>query len=253
MIKNLHLNNIETREKKIVYCFFWAWIQFHIGIINRAKFKSVLLDNKNSIDQIINKFFSVRDRNKSLSDNESKEIKDLIEKVTEAEEDAVYYLEELAKNSDNLKELYKQAQQELYSNNKNNENKTRFVVSEKQNKAENFIDAARYFSVLIALESQLYGAGDRINSVSDTLEKKRAEDGFSSDAEFVSHKIEPQLNTKNSYGEGNWNKEAQLQKNQPLIKLVKRWQEEKKAQTATESEIEEYYDIQESLKRNRLL
>ena len=72
------------------------------------------------------------------------------------------------------------------------------------------------------------------------------------DAEFISHKIESQLDTNNSYGEKNWDKEAQLQKNQPLMKLIEQWQEQKKAQTATESEIEEYYDIQESLKKNCL-
>ena len=35
------------------------------------------------------------------------------------------------------------------------------------------------------------------------------------------------------------------------MKSIEQWQEQKKAQTATESEVEEYYDIQESLKKNR--
>ena len=33
------------------------------------------------------------------------------------------------------------------------------------------------------------------------------------------------------------------------MKLIKQWREEKKGQTATEEEIQEYRDIQESLKR----
>ena len=71
------------------------------------------------------------------------------------------------------------------------------------------------------------------------------------DAKFIGQKIESQLDRNDFYGEGNWDKEAQLQKNQSLMKLIEQWQEQKKAQTNTESEIREYYEIQESLKENR--
>ena len=49
-----------------------------------------------------------------------------------------------------------------------------------------------------------------------------------------------------------WDKAAQLHKNQKLMELIKKWKEEKQGKIATEEEVEEYNDIQESLKRNRL-
>jgi hypothetical protein len=56
---------------------------------------------------------------------------------------------------------------------------------------------------------------------------------------------------KNNFDrEGEWNKEAQLRKNQPLMKLIKQWRESKNAQPATAEEIQEYQEIQEALKRN---
>jgi hypothetical protein len=56
---------------------------------------------------------------------------------------------------------------------------------------------------------------------------------------------------KNNFDrEGEWNKEAQLHKNQPLMKLIKQWRESKNAQPATAEEIQEYQEIQEALKRN---
>lgn len=70
------------------------------------------------------------------------------------------------------------------------------------------------------------------------------------DAEFISHLFESQLNLNSSHSKAFWDKEAQLQKNQPLMKLIKQWQELKNGQPPTESEIQEYQEIQESLKRN---
>ena len=47
-----------------------------------------------------------------------------------------------------------------------------------------------------------------------------------------------------------WDKEAQLRRNQPLMKLIEQWRERNNGQTATEEEIQEYQDIKESLTRN---
>ena len=72
----------------------------------------------------------------------------------------------------------------------------------------------------------------------------------STDAEFISQKLKSELDTCNSHAERHWDKEAQLKKNQPLMKLVKQWQQQKNGKPATEEEIQEYQDIQKSLKRN---
>ena len=69
------------------------------------------------------------------------------------------------------------------------------------------------------------------------------------DAEFISQKLESKLDTHNIHVNENWDKEAQLHKNQPLMKLVKQWQSQKNGKSLTEEEIKEYQDIQESLKR----
>ncbi|MGK7893976.1 MAG: hypothetical protein AB4372_10220 [Xenococcus sp. (in: cyanobacteria)] len=69
------------------------------------------------------------------------------------------------------------------------------------------------------------------------------------DAEFINQKLKYDLEINKSYAKKQWDKEVQLRKNQPLMKLIKQWREEKKGQTATEEEIQEYRDIQESLKR----
>jgi hypothetical protein len=71
------------------------------------------------------------------------------------------------------------------------------------------------------------------------------------DAEFISQKLELELDVNNSHVKEQWDKAAQLHKNQPLMKLIKQWKEQKDGETATEEEIKEYQDIQESLKRNR--
>ena len=71
------------------------------------------------------------------------------------------------------------------------------------------------------------------------------------DAEFISQKLESKLDTHNVHVDENWDKEAQLHKNQPLMKLVRQWQSQKNGKPLTEEEIKEYQDIQESLKRTR--
>jgi hypothetical protein len=78
----------------------------------------------------------------------------------------------------------------------------------------------------------------------------KAIDIDSFDAEFISNKLELESETNNSDRQGEWNKEAQLRKNQPLMKLIKQWRESKNAQPATAEEIQEYQEIQEALKRN---
>lgn len=49
--------------------------------------------------------------------------------------------------------------------------------------------------------------------------------------------------------ERQWDKEEQRRKNQPLMKLIQEWRSQKNSQSATESDKQEYFDIQESLKR----
>ena len=70
-------------------------------------------------------------------------------------------------------------------------------------------------------------------------------------AEFISSLLELISELNNSHVKQQWDKEAQLRKNQPLMKLIKQWREQKNGQTATAEEIQEYQDIQEALKRNR--
>ena len=71
----------------------------------------------------------------------------------------------------------------------------------------------------------------------------------SRDAEFISQKIELESRTNHTPVGEQWDKEAQLRKNQPLMKLIEQWREPKTGQTATAEEIQEYQDIQEALKR----
>lgn len=73
------------------------------------------------------------------------------------------------------------------------------------------------------------------------------------DAEFISHLLESQSDKNSSHSKADWDKEAQLRKNQPLMKLIEQWQKQKNGKPATESEIQEYQEIQESLKRNRFI
>lgn len=70
------------------------------------------------------------------------------------------------------------------------------------------------------------------------------------DAEFIIQKLELESDANNSNAKQNWDEAAQLRKNQPLMELVKKWKEDKLGQVATEEEILEYRNIQESLKRH---
>ena len=71
------------------------------------------------------------------------------------------------------------------------------------------------------------------------------------DAEFINQKLELKSNTNNFHVKQEWDKEAQLRKNQPLMKLIKQWREQKDERSVTAEEIQEYQDIQKALKRNR--
>ena len=71
----------------------------------------------------------------------------------------------------------------------------------------------------------------------------------SKDAEFISQKLELESRTNQAPVGEQWDKEAQLRKNQPLMKLIEQWRAQNNGQTATEKEIQEYQDIQESLIR----
>ena len=72
----------------------------------------------------------------------------------------------------------------------------------------------------------------------------------SRDAEFISQKLELESRTNQASVGEQWDKEAQLRKNKPLMKLIEQWREKNNGQTATEEEIQEYQDIQKSLTRN---
>ncbi len=73
------------------------------------------------------------------------------------------------------------------------------------------------------------------------------------DAEFIIQKLRLISEINNSHSQEQWDKEAQLRQNQPLMKLIKQWREQKNGQPATSEEIQEYQAIQESLKRNRFI
>ena len=59
------------------------------------------------------------------------------------------------------------------------------------------------------------------------------------DAEFINQKLKHDSEINKSHLKKQWDKEAQLRKNQPLMKLIKQWREEQKNQPATEEEIQE--------------
>ncbi len=73
------------------------------------------------------------------------------------------------------------------------------------------------------------------------------------DADFISQKLKLSEGLPNAHSEVQWDKEAQLRQNQPLMKLIKQWREQKNGQPPTSEEIQEYQDIQESLQKNRSL
>jgi hypothetical protein len=49
--------------------------------------------------------------------------------------------------------------------------------------------------------------------------------------------------------EHQWDREEQIRKNQPLMKLIQEWRSPKNSQFATEEDKQEFLEIQESLKR----
>ncbi len=69
------------------------------------------------------------------------------------------------------------------------------------------------------------------------------------DAEFIIQKLELESEKNNSIVEQNWDEAEQLRKNQPLMELIQKWKEENQGKIAAEEEIQEYHNIQESLKR----
>ncbi len=106
------------------------------------------------------------------------------------------------------------------------------------------IDLSRFVALLPDEEK----AENRYKLSLSGLDKAIELDSF--DAEFISKKLELKSGTDNSHLSGEWDKEAQLRQNQPLMKLIKQWREQKNAQPATAEEIQEYQEIQEALKRN---
>ncbi|MGL5943608.1 MAG: hypothetical protein ACRC2S_25230 [Waterburya sp.] len=73
------------------------------------------------------------------------------------------------------------------------------------------------------------------------------------DAKFITQKLELELDVNNSQVEKQWDKAEQLRKNQPLMKLIKQWREENNGKIPTAEETQSYQDIQESLKNNRYI
>lgn len=75
----------------------------------------------------------------------------------------------------------------------------------------------------------------------------------STDAKFITQKLELELDVSNSQVEKQWDKAEQLRKNQPLMKLIKQWREENNGKMPTAEETQAYQDIQQSLKNNRYI
>ena len=73
------------------------------------------------------------------------------------------------------------------------------------------------------------------------------------DAEYIHQQLQLVSDNNNSHVKEQWDKASQLRKNQPLMQLIKQWREQKNGQPATEEEIQEYQEIQESFKRNRFI
>jgi hypothetical protein len=72
------------------------------------------------------------------------------------------------------------------------------------------------------------------------------------DVEFIHQFLYLERNGSSNHEVENkqqWDKEEQLRKNQPLMKLIQEWRAQKNSQLATEEDRKEYQDIQESLKR----
>ncbi len=70
------------------------------------------------------------------------------------------------------------------------------------------------------------------------------------DANFIGKKLDLEPKTNSEFVNTCWNKELQLNKNKPLMSLIKQWQENKMGKTITKEEAQEYRNIQQALKRN---
>ena len=68
------------------------------------------------------------------------------------------------------------------------------------------------------------------------------------DAEYI--QLQLVSNRNNKQVKEQWDKTAQLRKNQPLMQLIEQWREQKNVQAPTEEEIQEYQEIQEALKNH---
>ena len=110
--------------------------------------------------------------------------------------------------------------------------------------SDKLIDLSRFVALLPDEETTENNYKLSLSGLSQTIEIN------SRDAQFISQKLELESRTNQAPVGEQWDKEAQLRKNQPLMKLIEQWREKNKGKTATEEEIQEYQDIQESLTRN---
>ena len=101
------------------------------------------------------------------------------------------------------------------------------------------IDLSRFVAMLPA-ENKYKLSLDGANTIIDL---------DAEDAEYIHQQLQLRSDNSNSQVKEQWDKAAQLRKNQPLMKLIEQWREPKTGQTATAEEIQEYQDIQEALKR----
>lgn len=102
-------------------------------------------------------------------------------------------------------------------------------------------------------EEQLRLNQPKMKKLKEKIDRMKQEQPSAEKADFIDQKLESNLDIHSPHANPHWDEEAQLKKNQPLMKLVKQWQEKKSGNPPTEEEIREYQDIQESLKRNRFI
>ena len=102
-------------------------------------------------------------------------------------------------------------------------------------------------------EEQLRLNQPKMKKLKEKIDRMKQEQPSAEKADFNDQKLESNLDINSPHANPHWDREAQLMKNQPLMKLVKQWQEKKSENSPTEEEIREYQDIQESLKRNRFI
>ena len=102
-------------------------------------------------------------------------------------------------------------------------------------------------------EEQLRLNQPKMKKLKEKIERMKQEKPSAEKADFNDQKLESNLDINSPHANPHWDEEAQLRKNQPLMKLVKQWQEKKSGNPPTEEEIREYQDIQKSLERNRFI